>query len=73
MTLGKTLKERRLVLELTQRQIAIALGITESTIYNWEQDIHMPRLTPVQMKTLCDLLEMSLDQLAAAVVECSKS
>ena len=69
MTLGKTLKQQRLALELTQRQIAIALGLTESTIYNWEQDIHIPRLTPVQMKQLCDLLGMSLDELAAAVVK----
>ena len=33
---GKGLKERRQKLGLTRRQLALLLGVTESSVYNWE-------------------------------------
>jgi len=51
---------------LTQRQVAQAVGVTDQTVSNWEQGIHMPRLTPQQMLVLCNLLNCTLEELAAA-------
>jgi DNA-binding XRE family transcriptional regulator len=49
-------------LELTQREIAEAIGVTEQTVRNWEQGKAIPRLTIPQMKTLCRLLKRSIDE-----------
>ena len=35
-TLGDHIRKRRLDLGLTQREVARKLGVTESTIWNWE-------------------------------------
>lgn len=53
------LRER---LELTQKQVADALGVTEQTVRNWEQGKAIPRLTIPQMKTLCRLLQMPIEE-----------
>jgi transcriptional regulator with XRE-family HTH domain len=63
-SLGEKLKQRREALNLTQRQIALALDVTVTTVQNWEADRHIPKLYPVQMKALCDLLKLTLDELA---------
>jgi DNA-binding XRE family transcriptional regulator len=54
------LRER---VDLTQKQIAEALGVTEQTVRNWEHGRVEPRLTIPQVKTLCRLLQCPLDQL----------
>ena len=64
MTLGQKLRERRESLGLTRLQVARACGVVESTVINWETDRHTPKLYPVQMKALCDLLKFTLDELA---------
>lgn len=64
MTLGQKLRERRESLGLTRLQVARACDVVESTVINWETDKHTPKLYPVQMKALCDLLNFTLDELA---------
>jgi DNA-binding XRE family transcriptional regulator len=49
---------------VTQRQIALELGVTVTTVQNWEADRHIPKLYPKQMKALCDLLKFTVDDLA---------
>lgn len=49
--------------ELTQKQVAEALGVTEQTVRNWEQGKAIPRLTIPQTKTLCRLLKCSIEDL----------
>jgi DNA-binding XRE family transcriptional regulator len=49
-------------LELTQKQVADALGVTEQTVRNWEQGKAIPRLTIPQMKILCKLLQLPIEE-----------
>jgi transcriptional regulator with XRE-family HTH domain len=65
-TLGQKLKHRRESLGLTRIQVAEACDVVQSTVINWEIDRHKPKLYPVQMKALCDLLKFTLEELAAA-------
>jgi len=48
---------------ITQREIAEELGVSEQTVRNWEQGKHPPRLTIPQVKKLCKLLGVGLDEL----------
>ena len=64
MTLGQKLRERRESLGLTRLQVARSCGVVESTVINWETDRHIPKLYPIQLKALCDLLHFTLDELA---------
>ncbi len=48
---------------LSQRDIAHALGITDQTVSNWEQGRSEPRLTIKQVILLCRILECSLTDL----------
>jgi DNA-binding transcriptional regulator YiaG len=48
---------------LTQKQLAEALGVTETTIRNWEAGRSVPKLTPVQYKTLLEVLKITSDEL----------
>lgn len=50
----------------TQKDVAKALGVTDQTVSNWETGTTVPRLTPWQMRDLCQLLNCSLDELADA-------
>jgi len=63
--LGKKIMNLRMRLNLTQRQVATALGITDQTVSNWEQEIHQPKLTPAQTLALCKILKCSLEELVA--------
>ncbi len=63
MTLGQKLRKRRESLRLTRIQVARACHVVESTVVNWEIDRHVPKLYPVQMKALCDLLKFSIEDL----------
>ncbi|HAJ64161.1 MAG TPA: XRE family transcriptional regulator [Cyanobacteria bacterium UBA8543] len=63
-TVGERLKQRREALKVTQRQIALELNVTVTTVQNWESGRHIPKLSPNQMKALCDLLKFTLEDLA---------
>ncbi|EGJ33038.1 MULTISPECIES: helix-turn-helix transcriptional regulator [Moorena] len=67
--LGDNLKKRRESLNITQREIAHELGVTVTTVQNWEAGRHIPKLYPNQLKALCDLLKVTLDELAKWVTD----
>ncbi|NEO99855.1 MAG: helix-turn-helix transcriptional regulator [Symploca sp. SIO2E9] len=61
---GDKIKQRRESLNFTQRQLALELDVTVTTVQNWEYGRHIPKLAPKQMKQLCDLLNFTLEELA---------
>lgn len=48
---------------ITQKQVAEALGVTERTVSYWESGKHPPRLSLPQIKALCRLLELPIEDL----------
>ncbi|OLP15626.1 transcriptional regulator [Leptolyngbya sp. 'hensonii'] len=48
---------------LTQEALAQALAVTDHTVRNWEKGRAEPRLTIRQVKTLCRILQCSLEDL----------
>ena len=56
---------RRKELEITQKQISDAIGISTRAISNWEQGNHPPKLNPTQFSILCRMLNCSIHELAA--------
>ncbi|MBE9042391.1 helix-turn-helix transcriptional regulator [Oscillatoriales cyanobacterium LEGE 11467] len=62
-SVGEKLKQRRKSLNLTQQQVADALGVTVTTVKNWEAGRYIPKLYLEQTKALCDFLKISLDEL----------
>ncbi len=63
-SVGKKLKQRREALNVTQRQIALELDVTVTTVQSWEADRHIPKLYLKQMKALCDILKFTVEDLA---------
>ena len=43
--IGEEIRTRRLLLHITQSQLAEALGVTRGTVSNWERGSAMPRAT----------------------------
>ncbi len=64
-----TMKLLREKLNLSQRQIADRLNITDQTVSNWETGTTHPRLTPKQTLELCKLLQVSLERLVEVLEE----
>lgn len=64
---GDKIMRLRKRLNLTQREVAIAVGVTDQTVSNWEQGIYTPRLTPTQTLALCKTLQCSLEELVVAI------
>jgi transcriptional regulator with XRE-family HTH domain len=64
-----TMKLLREKLNLSQRQIADKLKITDQTVSNWETGTTHPRLTPKQTLELCQLLQISLERLVEVLEE----
>ena len=62
----KLLREKR---NLSQRQIAYQLNITDQTVSNWETGTTHPRLTPKQTLELCKILQISLERLVEVLEE----
>lgn len=48
---------------MTQKQLAEAVGVTETTVRNWEAGRSVPKLTPIQYKTLLKVLQITSDEL----------
>lgn len=53
----------RRIQNLTQKQVADALGITVQTVSNWEVGRAEPKLTIRQFKALLRILKCSADEL----------
>ena len=66
MSIGEKISEQRKKVGLTRRQVALAVGVVDSTVQKWEMDMHPPKLDPVQMRSLCQILQLTLDELADA-------
>jgi transcriptional regulator with XRE-family HTH domain len=63
MSLSDQIVSLRKQRNLSQRDIAQALGITDQTVSNWEQGRSEPRLTIRQVILLCRILNCSLTDL----------
>ncbi len=61
-----TLMKVRQLAGMTQRQWADLLGVTISTVSNWERGVQVPRLTFIQTKRMLDASGLTIDQLVAA-------
>jgi transcriptional regulator with XRE-family HTH domain len=48
---------------LSRMQVAVALGVTESTVAKWEQGKQEPHLPPRRMKILMDLYQCDIEEL----------
>lgn len=62
---GEAFRDRRVECRVTQRQLAVALDVTETTIQNWERGKYIPTLKPRQTYNLCKLLNLSLEEFAS--------
>lgn len=61
-----TLMKVRLRAGMTQKEFADLLGVTISTVSNWERGVQVPRLTFMQTKLIMDASGLSIDDLARA-------
>lgn len=60
-SIGYKIKERRIALNLTQKELSKLTGIGQSTISEWEKDTYEP--TANSIKLLCISLDISADNL----------
>jgi hypothetical protein len=51
-------------LDVKPEVIAVALNKTADSVRRWKSGKHKPRLTPEETATLCDLLKVSIHELA---------
>ena len=58
MSLGKTIKERREELHMTQEELAERLNVSRQAVSKWESDISVPAQGNLQ--ELCKLLDLTL-------------
>jgi DNA-binding XRE family transcriptional regulator len=49
--------------DITQRELAEALDVSETTVRNWEAGRAKPSLSITQTKKLCKILGLPLDQI----------
>lgn len=54
-------------------QIALELGVSASTIHNWEQSRCIPRMTASSFKKLMDVYECTFEELVIAEEEITSS
>ena len=51
-------------LEIRPEVIAVALNKSANSVYRWKSGEHMPRLTPRETAIFCELLNVSINELA---------
>ncbi len=57
-TFGEMIRKKRMDMRLTMREIAERLGVSETTVYNWEMKNRKPyRKTEEKLKAILDLKE----------------
>ena len=56
-------KQLRLNAKITQEQLARDIGVAVSTIRRWEKGQAEPTMTVLQMKSFCDSVQITLDEL----------
>lgn len=61
-----TLMSVRLKSGMTQKRWADWLGVTISTVSNWERGVQVPRLTFLQTKKIMEASGLSIDDLVVA-------
>ncbi len=58
----KTIKELREAHQLSQFELATRVGVTPSTVYNWERGRNEPRVA--QLRTLARVLGVTMENIA---------
>lgn len=61
MTLGNKIMQERKNKNYSQEELAIQIGVSRQTIYNWENNQAMPDL--VNLKKLAQVFDMTIEQL----------
>ena len=61
------MKELRQRAGIKAEEVVFKLGISMSTLRNWEQGRTVPNLTPVQYLELITLYKCTVEELAAAI------
>lgn len=51
-------------LNIRPEVIAVALNKSANSVYRWKSGEHTPRLTPKEMAAFCQLLDVSISELA---------
>jgi transcriptional regulator with XRE-family HTH domain len=57
---------RKRIPKLTQRRVAVALDVRESTVSEWERGISKPHLLPSQLKKMMEVYKCDLDDIIEA-------
>jgi len=63
LSLGQRMRQRRESLGLSRHKVAVATGVTENTVINWEADKHIPTLPPKQLAALLKALRWEFTNL----------
>lgn len=70
MDWGEKILYLRKRLDLTQKEVAKAVGVDDQTVSNWEHGKNnKPKLDPAQTLALCKILQCSLEELASTITD----
>ena len=61
-----TMRQLRERASLTQEELARKLGLTVSSVSKWDQERSFPKLMPIEMANLMEILSCTLDELKEA-------
>lgn len=63
----KTIRELRLERDMSQMDLAVAIGVTLPTIGNWERDIYEPKAS--QLRKLARFFGVPMEEIAIPTVD----